>query len=173
MTKVNLKKFNQDREGNFVDTNESVAIEIEAIRPRQFAALTKILNETQKDLQSNKDFQKTVGNLIENLTEGFDFEDIFRSEEFNVFDILNALGFLIEEVPQRTTEILSVTSGISQDYLELQDMDTYFEIAEAVIEVNDIKKIVKRVQSLSRKLGKALAFMKPKTPEEQMKNTNK
>ncbi|MDF0113433.1 hypothetical protein O0K30_11515, partial [Staphylococcus pseudintermedius] len=140
---------------------------------RQFAALTKILNETQKDLQSNKDFQKTVGNLIENLTEGFDFEDIFRSEEFNVFDILNALGFLIEEVPQRTTEILSVTSGISQDYLELQDMDTYFEIAEAVIEVNDIEKIVKRVQSLSRKLGKALAFMKPKTPEEQMKNTNK
>ncbi|EPU7769456.1 hypothetical protein ACVZOR_001953 [Staphylococcus pseudintermedius] len=76
-------------------------------------------------------------------------------------------------MPQRTTEILSVTSGISQDYLELQDMDTYFEIAEAVIEVNDIEKIVKRVQSLSRKLGKALAFMKPKTPEEQMKNTNK
>lgn len=51
MTKVNLKKFNQDREGNFVDTNESVAIEIEAIRPRQFAALTKIFKRIYKAIK--------------------------------------------------------------------------------------------------------------------------
>lgn len=111
-------------------------------------------------MQDNKEFQATVTNLFGQYTEGFDIEDLIRNEDFNIFDVLDALGFLIEKVPERTIELTSVASGIDSAYLEHQDMDTFFEIIEAVVEVNDIEKIVKRVKSLMDKVGKALNFNK-------------
>ncbi|MFO3690249.1 hypothetical protein [Staphylococcus felis] len=171
MTKVNIKKFETDKQGNPIKaTNESFSIEIEPIVPRQFGALAKVFNEMQKDLQKNEEFRKTVQNLFSLFQEGFDLQDIFRSEEFNVFTILDALGFLIENAPKRLSQIVGIASGINATYLEAQDVDTYFDIIEAIIEVNDIEKVVSRIKALQKKLGKAFAFMMPKTDEEEARN---
>lgn len=160
MTKVNINLFDQDKQGNLHETDQSKAIEIKPVRPGQLGAIAKVINSIQKDLQDNKEFQATVTNLFGQYTEGFDIEDLIRNEDFNIFDVLDALGFLIEKVPERTIELTSVASGIDSAYLEHQDMDTFFEIIEAVVEVNDIEKIVKRVKSLMDKVGKAMNFNK-------------
>lgn len=160
MTKVNIQLFDQDKQGNLHETDQSKAVEIKAIRPGQLGAIAKVVNAIQKDLQDNKEFQDTVIKLFGQYTEGFDIEDLIRSEDFNIFDVLSAFGFLIETVPERTIELTSVASGIDSAYLEVQDMDTFFEVIEAVVEVNDIEKIVKRVKSLMDKVGKALNFNK-------------
>ena len=149
MTKVNIQLFEQDKQGNLHETDQSQAVEIKAIRPGQLGAIAKVVNAIQKDLQDNKEFQDTVIKLFGQYQEGF-----------NIFDVLSAFGFLIETVPERTIELTSVASGIDSAYLEVQDMDTFFEIIEAVVEVNDIEKIVKRVKSLMDKVGKALNFNK-------------
>ncbi|MCQ9290706.1 hypothetical protein NQ016_04125 [Staphylococcus hyicus] len=161
MTKVNLSKFETDKNGNILGvTNESFSYEIKPIVPRQFGALAKVFNETQKELQQNNDFKKTVQNLFVNFQDGMSLEDMFRSEDFNAFTILDAIGFLVENAPKRLAQIVAIASGLDERYLEVQDMDTYFEIIEGIIEVNDIEKVVKRIKKLQEKLGKAFAFMK-------------
>lgn len=160
MTKVNIQLFDQDKQGNLHETDQSKAVEIKAIRPGQLGAIAKVVNAIQKDLQDNKEFQDTVIKLFGQYTEGFDIEDLIRSEDFNIFDVLSAFGFLVEKVPERTIELTSVASGIDSAYLEVQDMDTFFEVIEAVVEVNDIEKIIKRVKSLMDKVGKAVNFNK-------------
>ncbi|MDG0818779.1 hypothetical protein M4L90_02605 [Staphylococcus equorum] len=160
MTKVNIQLFDQDKQGNLHETDQSKAVEIKAIRPGQLGAIAKVVNGIQKDLQDNKEFQDTVIKLFGQYTEGFDIEDLIRSEDFNIFDVLSAFGFLVEKVPERTIELTSVASGIDSAYLEVQDMDTFFEVIEAIVEVNDIEKIVKRVKSLMDKVGKAVNFNK-------------
>lgn len=160
MTKVNIQLFDQDKQGNLHETDQSKAVEIKAIRPGQLGAIAKVVNGIQKDLQDNKEFQDTVIKLFGQYTEGFDIEDLIRSEDFNIFDVLSAFGFLVEKVPERTIELTSVASGIDSAYLEVQDMDTFFEVIEAIVEVNDIEKIIKRVKSLMDKVGKAVNFNK-------------
>ena len=58
-------------------------------------------------------------------------------------------------------------SGIDRTFVENQDMDTFFDLVEKVIEVNDIEKIVKRIQRLSSQMGKAFNFLIPQTDEQQ------
>ncbi len=170
MTKVNVKKFEQDRNGNLYATNESVSYEIEPIKPRQFGALAKVFNETQKDLQSNDEFKKTVQNIFGNYADGFTFEDIMRSEDFNVFTILDAIGFLVENAPKRLAQVMAIASGIDEHILQEQDADTYFEVIEAIIETNDIEKVITRIKKIQEKLGKTLSFLRPQQEDELMNN---
>lgn len=92
-------------------------------------------------------------------------QDLFRSDDFNAFTILEAIGFLIEEVPERFAEILSITSSIDKEALLYQDTDTYFDVAEAILDVNDVEKIIKRIKTISSKVGKSLSIVIPNNQE--------
>lgn len=170
MTKVNVTDIQGNKDGSVQILDSSRSVEINAIRPAQFGALTKVINATVKDLQKNEDFKQTVQKLFGEYQEGFDLEDLFRSDEFNVFSIMDAVGFLLEEVPDRLTEIVSIMSGINRFVVEHQDMDTYFDLIEAVIEVNDIERIVERVKKLSTQMGKAFSFLQAKEEQPNSKN---
>lgn len=165
MTKVQIKQFDTNARGEIVPTGTSQEVEITPIRPKQFGALTKVINATIKDLRKNKEFVGTVNNLFGEYGNGMTMQDLFRSDDFNAFTILEAIGFLIEEVPERFAEILSIASTIDKEALLYQDTDTYFEVAEAILDVNDVEKIVKRMKTIISKLGKNLAFVIPKDQE--------
>lgn len=167
MKKVNVKLVEQDKTGVVTTTGQSNEMEIKAIKPAQFGALMKIINSTQKDLQKNEDFKLTVQKLFGEYQDGFDLEDLFRSDDFNVFSIMDAVGFLLEAVPERLTEIVAVATEINPFTLEHQDMDTYFDLIEAVIEVNDIERIVERIKKLSTQMGKAFSFARGNQANEQ------
>lgn len=170
MTKVNITDVQGNKDGSVQILDSSRSVEINAIRPAQFGALTKVINQTIKDLKQNQDFQTTVQKLFGEYQEGFDLEDLFRSEDFNVFSVMDAVGFLLEEVPDRLTEIVSIMSGINRFIVEHQDMETYFDLIEAVLEVNDIERIVERVKKISTQMGKAFNFLQAK--EQQPTNSN-
>lgn len=161
MTKVDITDINGNKDGSIQILDTSQKVEINAIRPAQFGALTKVINQTIKDLKENKDFQTTVQKLFGEYQEGFDLEDLFRSEDFNVFSIMDAVGFLLEEVPDRLTEMVAIMSGINRFTVEHQDMETYFDLIEAVLEVNDIERIVERVKKLYGQMGKTFSFLQP------------
>jgi len=167
MTKVNIKDVQTNKDNSVEVLSSSNEIEIKPIRPAQFGALMKIINETQKELQKNEDFKLTVQKLFGEYQDGFDLEDLFRSNDFNVFSIMDALGFLLETVPERLTEVIAVTSDLNPVIVEHQDMDTYFDLIEKVIEVNDVEKIVARIKKLSGQMGKTFSFLAPKqeTPQ--------
>ncbi|AVH47466.1 hypothetical protein MXE62_02770 [Staphylococcus haemolyticus] len=164
---INIKSIQENRDGSIEVLNQSTEVAIKPIRPVQFGKLTKVVNATIKDLQKNEDFKKTVQNLFGEYADGFTLVDLIRSEDFNVFNILDAVGFLLEETPERVFEIVSIMSGIDRTFVENQDMDTFFDLVEKVIEVNDIEKIVKRIQRLSSQMGKAFNFLIPQTDEQQ------
>ena len=170
MTKVNITDVQGNKDGSVQILDSSRSVEINAIRPAQFGALTKVINQTIKDLKQNEEFQTTVQKLFGEYQEGFDLEDLFRSEDFNVFSIMDAVGFLLEEVPDRLTEIVSIMSGINRFIVEHQDMESYFDLIEAVLEVNDIERIVERVKKISTQVGKAFNFLQAK--EQQPTNSN-
>lgn len=167
MTKVNITDVQGNKDGSVQILDSSRAVEINPIRPAQFGALTKAINETQKELQNNEDFKLTVQKLFGEYQEGFDMQDLFRSDDFNVFSIMDAVGFLLEAVPDRLTEIVAIMSGINRFTVEHQDMDTYFDLIEAVLEVNDIEKIVARVKKISTQVGKAFSFLTPQQDNQQ------
>lgn len=159
MTKVNVTDIKGNNDGSVQILDSSRAVEINPIRPAQFGALTKVINATLKELKKNDEFKLTVQKLFGEYQDALDFEDLLRSEEFNIFSVMDAVGFLLEEVPDRLTEIVAIMSGINRFVVEHQDMDTYFDLIEAVLEVNDIEKIVARVKKLSTQMGKAFSFL--------------
>lgn len=165
MTKVQVRQFDTNARGEIVPTGTSQEVEITPIRPKQFGALTKVINAAIKDLRQNKEFVGTVNNLFGEYGNGMSPRDLFRSDDFNAFTILEAIGFLIEEIPERFAEILSIASTIDKEALLYQDTDTYFEVAEAILDVNDVEKIVKRIKTISSKLGKSLSFVIPNNQE--------
>lgn len=157
---INIKSVQENRNGTIEVLPQSTEVEIKPIRPSQFGKLTKVVNATIKDLQANEDFKKTVQNLFGEYAEGFTMADLVRSDDFNVFNILEAVGFLSEETPERVIEIASIATGIERVLIENQDMDTFFDIIEQIFEVNDVEKIVKRIQRLSSQMGKAFSFLR-------------
>lgn len=167
MTKVNVTDIQGNKDGSVQILESSRSVEINPIRPAQFGALTKVINATIKDLQKNEEFKQTVQKLFGEYQDGFDFEDLLRSEDFNIFSVMDAVGFLLEEVPDRLTEIVSIMSGINRFVVEHQDMDTYFDLIEAVLEANDIERIVERIKKLSTQMGKAFSFLQAKNEQPQ------
>ncbi|MCY1563814.1 hypothetical protein NW133_07410 [Staphylococcus pettenkoferi] len=171
--KVNIKQVQVNRDGSVEVLNQSNEVTIEPIRPRQFGSLMKIINTTIKDLQGNKDFQRTVQKFFGDYAEGFTLEDLFRDEDFNVFALLDAIGFLLEETPERVIEIIVAMTNIQRELVENQDMDTFFDIIERVIEVNDIEKLVERIKRVSSQMGKAMDFLRANNDEQVAQNVKK
>lgn len=151
---VNFQIFEEDKNGVLYETENSKKIEIKAIRPAQFGALMRVLNKTFKELKENKEFTTTVSAMFEKFQNGFDFEDLLRDDEFNLFNALDAIGYLLETVPERLFEIIGIASNIQVSHLEQQEMDVFFDIVEAVLEVNDMKKLVDRIKTVWNTLGK-------------------
>lgn len=153
-TQVNFQIFDEDKNGNLYETENSKKIDIKAIKPAQFGALMRVLNKTFKELKENKEFTATVSAMFEKFQEGFDFEDLLRDDDFNLFSALDAIGYLLETVPERLYEIIGIASNIPVKHLEQQDMDVFFDIVEAILEVNDMEKLVDRIKVVWNRLGK-------------------
>lgn len=153
-TQVNFQIFDEDKNGKLYETENSKKIDIKAIRPAQFGALMRVLNKTFKELKENKEFTATVSAMFGKFQEGFDFEDLLRDEDFNLFNALDAIGYLLETVPERLYEIIGIASNIPVKHLEQQEMDVFFDIVEAILEVNDMEKLVDRIKVVWNRLGK-------------------
>lgn len=69
---------------------------------------------------------------------------------------------LLTELPDLAMELLAQMANIDLELLLDQELETGFDIVDAILEVNDIEELVVRGKQSSRLARKAFAFMAPK-----------
>lgn len=86
-------------------------------------------------------------------------------------DLLSVVSDLLDDVPEIIVEILSHASGIKLDVLKQQDAETFLDVFDAVVEVNDIEALTKRIKKSGNTFKKVTPmFSQPtdnKTPQVQ------
>jgi len=148
--KVNLKI----KEGNTVQTEQH---EVEEISIRQ---VTNSIKTIKGIIDLAREDQHLQASLVEMFDEAQqDNEEKEDAEDFGKVVMKNAAGamdVLLMEVPDKAFELLSILSGIEYETLMNQKAEDVFDIYDAVIQVNDIGKLVNRAK-------KSLALTKAQT----------
>jgi len=148
--KVNLKI----KEGNTVQTEQH---EVEELSIRQ---VTNSIKTIKGIIDLAREDQHLQASLVEMFDEAQqDNEEKEDAEDFGKVVMKNAAGamdVLLMEVPDKAFELLSILSGIEYETLMNQKAEDVFDIYDAVIQVNDIGKLVNRAK-------KSLALTKAQT----------
>lgn len=136
------------KEGNTVHTEQREIEEINIMQMTQSIKVVKdILDAVRKD--------EYLFAVLEEMFEGDEDEtaESFFTDKFAT-NLIGALDVLLVEVPEKAFELLSVLSNIEYDVFMQQKLDEVFDIYDAIIEVNDIEKLVNRAKK-SLQLTKA------------------
>jgi hypothetical protein len=80
--------------------------------------------------------------------EGKSAEEFF-TQDFAT-NVMGAIDVLLMEVPEKVFELMSVLSGIEYDVFMQQKPEDVFDIYDAIIEVNDIERLVNRAKKSLR-----------------------
>lgn len=75
-----------------------------------------------------------------------------------VKDSAGSIGLLLEVAPESALELISILSDVHPDQLKLQEMDTFFDVVDAIAEVNDLAKVVERVKKSTKSFQKSLKW---------------
>lgn len=183
MVQVTLKTFEDNKE-------VSETIDIKPMNIFQIRDVSKELNKLLKDIKGNESFSNALNNFFDTAAknkernnetirlaqeEGRDVlqEQIFSTRdtlsqvggEF-VTDIMGSLEIILEDTPEMLTRVLSVASNIDHNLLNVQDPYTFLDVFDAVVEVNDIEKLVERLKKSSESLKTVMNALFPKKAEE-------
>lgn len=145
--KVNLKI----KDGNTVQTEQH---EIEEINITQMTNAIKVIKEIVDVVRKDEHLKSVIEEIFFEVQEGDeeDGESDFTKDFMK--NILGSIDVLLMEVPEKVFELMSVLSGIDYEVFMQQKPDEVFDIYDAIIEVNDIEKLVNRAKK-SLRLTKA------------------
>lgn len=137
--KVNLKI----KEENKVET---IQHEIEELNLIQVTRAIKIIKDVLKMAQNDTSLQALLEEVFE-ATEGTGDEETLKEFD-NGFaqKLIGAMDVLLEEVPDKAFELLAVLSDVDIDVFMQQKFEDAFDIYDAIIQVNDIDKLVNRAK---------------------------
>jgi len=146
--KVNLKV----KEDNTVQT---IQHEVEELSIRQVTNSIKTVKGIIDIIQEDQHLQVLLVEMFESQQDDEEKSD----DDFGQVVLKNAVGamdVLLMELPDKALELLAILSGIEHDTLMEQKAEDVFDIYDAVIQVNDIEKLIKRAK-------KSLALTKAQT----------
>src|SRR5699024_5287443 len=146
--KVNLKV----KEDNTVQT---IQHEVEELSIRQVTNSIKTVKGIIDIIQEDQHLQVLLVEMFESQQDDEERSD----DDFGQVVMKNAVGamdVLLMEIPDKALELLAILSGIEHDTLLEQKAEDVFDIYDAVIQVNDIEKLIKRAK-------KSLALTKAQT----------
>lgn len=162
--------------------NDIVSKTIKPLKLRQLNKTLAIVLDIVKVLQEDDSLKDLFGNYfneeekkkvsIDELAELSD-EELDEMEEKEKAEkdarfmeaMFKAAEKLMVKLPDQTLELLAALSNIDLELLEEQEIEFVFPLVEAIIEVNDMQKLIERgKQSLEFGKGR-LAFLKPATAE--------
>lgn len=144
---VNLKI--KDEQG----TVKTIAHEVEALNGFQFEDVMKVVNKIMKDMQQDSSLKGL-------FTSAFGDEDVrdIDISKFNADLLANAVNSfetLFITMPGRAYELLAVLSGVDIQTLKSQKFEDALNIYDAVLEENDIERLINRIKkSLALTQGK-------------------
>lgn len=160
--KVNLKI----KDGNTVET---VQHEVEEVNIMQITKAMKVISNILSTVQENEQLQSVFSEIFNQAQENMDDS----AEEFGMKLLQNAVGamdVLLIEVPEKAFELLAILADIEVETLMKQKPDEVFDIYDAIIQVNDIEKLIKRAKkslALTKAQEKVMnLFPKPKQTEQ-------
>lgn len=139
------------KEGNTVSTEQR---EIEEINIMQMTQAIKVVKSILDAARKDEHLLAVIEEMFEEAQSKEDstIEEVLTQSFAN--NIIGALDVLLVEVPEKVFELLSVLSGIEYDVFMQQKPEEVFDIYDAIIEVNDIEKLVNRAKK-SLRLTKA------------------
>lgn len=161
--KINLKI----KDGNTTQTEQ---YEIEEINIIQMTQAIKVIKEIFDVARKDEHLLAVLEEIFEE-TQREDGEEKSAEEFFTqkfAGNLLGALDVLLMEVPEKVFELMSVLSGVEYDVFVQQKPDEVFDIYDAILEVNDIEKLVKRAKKSFRltKAQKDIMNLLRKKPKE-------
>lgn len=168
--KVNLKI----KEDNKTETFQH---EIEEMNLIQVTRAIKTIRDVIKLAQDDENLKELLKEVFdeteegqENVEEAEGQED--AEEEFGkdiAQKLFGALDILLVEVPEKAFELLAIMANIEHKVFMQQKPEDVFDIYDAVIQVNDIEKLINRAKKsleLTKSQVKVMSiFQKKKQPE--------
>ncbi|WP_068672277.1 hypothetical protein [Oceanobacillus sp. Castelsardo] len=129
------------KEENTVETRQH---EIEELNLIQITRAIKVIKDVMKLAQEDQNLKAL-------------FEDIFDAEQEEglnadnldqnfIQKLIGAMDVLLAEIPEKAFELLAILSDVEYEVFMQQKPDDVFDIYDAVIQVNDIEKLIKRAK---------------------------
>lgn len=182
MAQVEIKTY----EGNKLVTEK---VEIKEMNIFQIKRVSKELNKLVKDINTNDHLKSALDTFfakrneineenrrlyeeaIENAKGDIDKVSVFQYDSSEAFkragaqffkDVLGSFEIVLENAPDSLQNLISQASNINADVIGQQNVYTFLDIIDAVIEVNDIPKLIERLKKSKDSFSMVLAVLFPK-----------
>ncbi len=185
MAQVEIKTY----EGN---KQVSENVEIKEMNLFQIKRVAKELNKLVRDVNTNEHLKNALDNYFkkrneineenrrlyeEALANAKDNEDKVNVFQYNgsealkqvgaqfYKDVLGSFELVLENAPDSLQNLISQASNINVDVLGQQNVYTFLDVVDAVIEVNDIPKLIERLKKSKDSFSTVMAALFPKKEE--------
>lgn len=166
--KINLKIVNEDK------SVSSEQFEIEEVNLRRVTRSIEVIKDVISLAKDDEDLQNLIGEFFDEVeTQANDGEG--TGEEFGsniIKHLTGAIDVLLTKIPEQGVDLLAALSGVEYETLMDQKLEDVFDVYDAIIEVNDIDKLVKRAKkslALTKSQTKIMNLFSPKVAEEMKK----
>ncbi|MES3695563.1 hypothetical protein ABFP08_10255 [Mammaliicoccus sciuri] len=182
MAQVEIKTY----EGNKLVTEN---VEIKEMNILQIKRVSRELNKLVKDINTNDHLKSAVDTFfakrneineenrrlyeeaLEKAKSDDDKVNVFQYDGSEAFkragaqffkDVLGSFEIVLENAPNSLQNLISQASNINADVIGQQNVYTFLDIIDAVIEVNDIPKLIERLKKSKDSFSMVLAVLFPK-----------
>lgn len=177
MAQVEIKTY----EGNKQVTEN---IEIKEMNIFQIKRVAKELNKLVKDVNTNEHLKNALDAFFAKRNEIVEenrrlYEEAIAKGESEAFqyseseafkqvgaqffkDILGSFELVLENAPDSLQNLISQASNINVEVLGQQNVYTFLDVIDAVIEVNDIPKLIERLKKSKDSFSAVLTVLFPK-----------
>ncbi|WP_239709412.1 MULTISPECIES: hypothetical protein [unclassified Mammaliicoccus] len=182
MVQVEIKTY----EGNKLVTEN---VEIKEMNILQIKRVSRELNKLVKDINTNDHLKSAVDTFfakrneineenrrlyeeaLEKAKSDDDKVNVFQYDGSEAFkragaqffkDVLGSFEIVLENAPDSLQNLISQASNINADVIGQQNVYTFLDIIDAVIEVNDIPKLIERLKKSKDSFSMVLAVLFPK-----------
>ncbi len=182
MAQVEIKTY----EGNKLVTEN---VEIKEMNILQIKRVSRELNKLVKDINTNDHLKSALDTFfakrneineenrrlyeeaLEKAKSDDDKVNVFQYDGSEAFkragaqffkDVLGSFEIVLENAPDSLQNLISQASNINADVIGQQNVYTFLDIIDAVIEVNDIPKLIERLKKSKDSFSMVLAVLFPK-----------
>lgn len=182
MAQVEIKTY----EGNKLVTEN---VEIKEMNILQIKRVSRELNKLVKDINTNDHLKSAIDTFfakrneineenrrlyeeaLEKAKSDDDKVNVFQYDGSEAFkragaqffkDVLGSFEIVLENAPDSLQNLISQASNINADVIGQQNVYTFLDIIDAVIEVNDIPKLIERLKKSKDSFSMVLAILFPK-----------
>lgn len=180
MAQVEIKTY----EGNKQVTETQ---EIKEMGLKQIKGVAKEINKLVKDVNTNDHLKNAVDSFFEKRNEiaeenkrlyqeavekgeknyiQYDGSDVFKQVGAQFFiDVSGSFELILENAPESLQNLISIASDIEYEKLDEQNIYTFLDVVDAVVEVNDIPKLIERLKKSKDAYSTVIKAIFPKKEE--------